>query len=44
MKRLFKLVLYLAIIAFVGISAYAYFGDMAPDVETKTIPVALDNT
>ncbi len=44
MKRLFKFVLYLAVIAFVGITAYAYLGDMAPGVETKSIPVVLDNT
>ena len=43
MKRLFKFVLYLAVIAFIGISAYAYLGDIAPAVETRTIPVALDN-
>lgn len=44
MKRLFKLVLYLALFAFAGIAGYAYLGDLAPTVETETIPVTLENT
>ncbi|WOI57003.1 hypothetical protein [Palleronia sp. LCG004] len=43
MLRLFKFLIFLAIVAFVGLVGYAYLGDLSPETEMRTIPVTLDD-
>ncbi len=42
MWRLVKLVLLLLIAGFIGLTGYAYFGDLSPDQREVTQPVTLD--
>lgn len=42
MGRLIKVVLLLGVIGFLGLSAFAYLGDLAPDQSDVTLPVVLD--
>lgn len=42
MRRLIKVLLFLAIIGFVGLSGYAYLGDLSPDGRPISEPVTLD--
>jgi hypothetical protein len=40
--RLAKLVVLLVIVGFIGLTGYAYFGDLAPEQREVTQPVTLD--
>jgi len=40
--QLIKLVLGLAVLAMIGLSVYAYVGDLAPDPRNETLTVILD--
>jgi hypothetical protein len=40
--RLVKLVLLLLVVGFIGLTGYAYFGDLSPDQREVTQPVKLD--
>ncbi len=40
--RLAKLVLLLLVAAFIGLTGYAYFGDLSPEQREVTQPVTLD--
>lgn len=40
--RLIKLVLILAVLGFIGLSGYAYLGDLSPEQRAVTQPVTLD--
>jgi hypothetical protein len=40
--RLVKLVILLAFIGFIGLTAYAYFGDLSPEQREVTQPVNLN--
>ncbi|WP_268968526.1 hypothetical protein [Palleronia pontilimi] len=42
MLRLLKLLVFLAIVAFIGLTGYAYLGDMRPDAAQQSVPVTLD--
>ncbi len=42
MGRIIKLLLTLAILAFLGLTAYAYLADLSPDQGVVTVPVTLD--
>lgn len=42
MGRLLKLVVVLAVLAFVGLAGYAYLGDLAPGTQEIRQPVTLD--
>ncbi|WP_211301673.1 hypothetical protein [Defluviimonas denitrificans] len=42
MVRIFKFLLLLALIAFVGLVGYAYLGDMTPERSDVTVPVDLN--
>jgi hypothetical protein len=42
MWRLIKLVLVLLVIGFIGLSGYAYLGDLSPTQRDVTQPVTLD--
>ncbi|MFC7704966.1 hypothetical protein ACFQXB_12240 [Plastorhodobacter daqingensis] len=42
MGRLLKLVLFLAVVGFLGLVAYAYLGDMRPTQSEVTRPVSLN--
>ena len=44
MLRLIKFLLFLAVIGSIAVTGYAYLGNMSPEVETKSVPVALDNS
>lgn len=39
--RLLRVVVVLALLAVAGLSAYAYFGDMAPERREMRVPVSL---
>ncbi len=41
MGRVIKLLVVLAILGFVGLSAYAYLGDMTPEPREIRLPVTL---
>ncbi len=43
MKRIFYLVLFLAIVALATVAVYAYFGDMSPPPGPVVIPVDVTN-
>lgn len=40
--RLFKLLFFLAILAFIALVGYAYLGDLSPDIHDRTQPVSLN--
>ena len=42
MVRLLKFLLFVLVVGFVGLSGYAYLGDMEPDRVERTEPVTLD--
>ncbi len=42
MGRIIKLFLALAILAFLGLTAYAYLADLSPAQGVVTVPVTLD--
>lgn len=42
MGRLVKLVVFLAVIAFLGLTGYAYLGDLSPDQTQIVKPVTLN--
>ena len=42
MWRLVKLMLLLAVLGFLGLIGYAYFGDLSPEQREVTQPVTLD--
>lgn len=42
MGRLFRIILYLAIIGLIGLAAFAYLGDLSPDRSEIRIPVELN--
>lgn len=42
MGRIIKGLLVLAILGFIGLTGYAYLGDMRPDQSEVTVPVTLD--
>ncbi|WP_255509395.1 hypothetical protein [Oceaniovalibus sp. ACAM 378] len=42
MFRLFKVLVFLALVAFVGLTGYAYLGDMSPVQSEVVEPVTLD--
>jgi ABC-type dipeptide/oligopeptide/nickel transport system permease subunit len=42
MGRIIKAVLLLAILGFLGLTAFAYLGDLAPPQSEVTLPVVLD--
>jgi hypothetical protein len=42
MMRLFKALLFLSIAGFIGVTGYAYLGDMNPQSEDINQPVSLD--
>ncbi|WP_268894632.1 hypothetical protein [Paragemmobacter ruber] len=42
MGRIIKGLLVLAILGFIGLTGYAYLGDMRPDQAEVTVPVTLD--
>ncbi|WP_139250749.1 hypothetical protein [Palleronia salina] len=40
--RLFKALIFLLILGFIGLVGYAYLGDMSPDQSQQSVPVTLD--
>lgn len=42
MGRIFKALIFLVIIGFIGLTAYAYLGDLAPEQSEVTQPVVLN--
>ncbi|MCZ8079464.1 MAG: hypothetical protein RSE12_11745 [Fuscovulum sp.] len=42
MGRIIKALLVLAILGFIGLTGYAYLGDMAPDQAEVKVPVTLN--
>lgn len=42
MWRIIKGLLVLAILGFIGLTGYAYLGDMSPDQAEVTVPVTLN--
>ena len=42
MGRLVKLVLFLVLLAFLGLVGFAYLGDLSPEKKQVTQPVTLD--
>lgn len=42
MIRLLKLLVILAAIGFIGLTGYAYLGDLSPQQSDVTVPVTLD--
>jgi len=42
MFRLFKLLIFLGLVGFIGLTGYAYFGDMSPERTQINQPVTLD--
>lgn len=44
MKTILKLILILLVLGAIGITGYAYLGDMAPDQTDVTEPVILDGS
>ncbi len=41
-RKLLKLVFFLAVIGFVALAGYAWFGDLAPRPATNSLTVTLD--
>lgn len=42
MVRLLKALIFLAIVGLIGLTGYAYLGDLSPDVQDVTLPVTLN--
>jgi hypothetical protein len=42
MGRIIKLLLWLAVLGFIGLTGYAYLGDLSPDQAPVSQPVTLD--
>lgn len=42
MGRIIKALLVLAILGFIGLTGYAYLGDLGPDQAEMTVPVTLN--
>jgi len=42
MFRILKLLIFLALIGFIGLTGYAYLGDMSPETRDIVQPVTLD--
>lgn len=42
MGRIIKLLLVLAILGFIGLTGYAYLGDLSPDQAEVKVPVTLN--
>ncbi|WP_281070729.1 hypothetical protein [Oceaniglobus trochenteri] len=42
MLRLLKLLVFLAIVGFIGLTGFAYLGDMRPEKTDMVVPVTLD--
>lgn len=42
MLRLLKLIIFLTLVAFIGLTGYAYLGDMTPDRAEISEPVELN--
>lgn len=42
MGRLFKALVFLLVVGFIGLVGYAYLGDLAPDRSEISLPVTLD--
>ncbi len=42
MWRLFKALIYLSVLGFIGLTGYAYLGDYAPTPHEVAAPVTLD--
>lgn len=40
--KLLKLLFFLAILGFIALVGYAYFGDLSPDTQDRNQPVSLD--
>lgn len=40
--RILKILLFLGVMGFVFLAAYAYIGDLSPDPQPVRLPVALD--
>ena len=41
-RRLFKTIVFLGVIAFIGLTGYAYFGDLSPEQAEVMKPVILN--
>jgi len=41
-RKLLKLVFFLAVIGFIGLAGYAWFGDLAPSPAQQSLTVTLD--
>ncbi len=39
---LWKFLVFLVIVAFVGLAGFAYLGDLSPDPTERSVPVTLD--
>ncbi len=42
MKILLKLLFFLVVVGFVGLTGYAFLGDMSPQVQTSSTPLTID--
>jgi predicted negative regulator of RcsB-dependent stress response len=42
MIRILKVLVVLAVLGFVALAGYAYFGDLSPEETEVTVPVTLD--
>lgn len=42
MKLIVKTIVFLMVLAFIGLTGFAYLGDLSPQQETVTQPVVLD--
>ncbi len=42
MKILLKLLFILVVLGFIGLTGYAFVGDMSPEVQTSSTPITID--
>lgn len=42
LSRIFKVLLFLLVLGFIGLTGYAYLGDLSPDQSEVRTPVTLD--
>jgi cell division protein YceG involved in septum cleavage len=42
LRALFRVVLVVAVLGFVGLAGYAYFGDLSPRTQQQSVTVTLD--
>lgn len=42
MLRLFKLLVFLVLVGLIGLTGYAYLGDLSPETAPQNVPVDLD--